>query len=75
MSCSIALCSVQTSCSISGCLSPTSARSRKQARPRKRRMQKQLAQMTAARVAAEKHLSKLTMDEASVEKVMRDTPM
>jgi hypothetical protein len=38
-------------------------------------MQKQLAQMTAARVAAEKHLSKLTMDEASVEKVMRDTPM
>ena len=27
MSCSIALCSVRTSCSISGCLSPTSAES------------------------------------------------
>jgi hypothetical protein len=39
------------------------------------RMQKQLAQMTAAHVAAEEHLSKLTVDEASVEKVVRDTPM
>jgi hypothetical protein len=39
------------------------------------RMQKQLAQMTAAHVAAEAHLAKLTVDEASVEKVVRDTPM
>jgi bisphosphoglycerate-independent phosphoglycerate mutase (AlkP superfamily) len=39
------------------------------------KMQKQLAQMTAAHVAAEGHLSKLTVDEASVEKVVRDTPM
>jgi hypothetical protein len=39
------------------------------------RMQKQLARMTAAHVAAEEHLSKLTVDEASVEKVVRDTPM
>ena len=39
------------------------------------RMQKHLAQMTAAHVAAEEHLSKLTVDEASVEKVVRDTPM
>jgi hypothetical protein len=39
------------------------------------RMQKQLAQMTAAHVAAEEHQSKLTVDEASVEKVVRDTPM
>jgi hypothetical protein len=39
------------------------------------RMQKQLAQMTAAHVAAEEHLSKLTVDEPSVEKVVRDTPM
>ena len=39
------------------------------------KMQKQLAQMTAAHVAAEEHLSKLTVDEASVEKVVRDTPM
>jgi hypothetical protein len=31
--------------------------------------------MTAAHVAAEEHLSKLTADEASVEKVMQDTPM
>jgi hypothetical protein len=38
-------------------------------------MQKQLAQMTAAHVAAEEHLAKLTVDEASVEKVVRDTPM
>jgi hypothetical protein len=38
-------------------------------------MRKQLAQMTAAHVAAEEHLSKLTVDEASVEKVVRDTPM
>ena len=38
------------------------------------RMQKQLAQMTAAH-AAEEHMSKLTVDEASVEKVVRDTPM
>jgi hypothetical protein len=39
------------------------------------RMQKQLAQMTKAYVAAEAHLSKVTVDEASVEKVVRDTPM
>ena len=39
------------------------------------RMQKQLAQMTAAHVAAEEHLSKITADEASVEKVVRDAPM
>jgi hypothetical protein len=39
------------------------------------KMQKQLAQMTAAHVAAEEHLSMLTVDEASVEKVVRDTPM
>ncbi|MGO9049118.1 MAG: hypothetical protein ACLQFW_19930 [Xanthobacteraceae bacterium] len=39
------------------------------------RMQKQLAQMTAAHVAAEENLSKLTVDEAGVEKVVRDTPM
>jgi hypothetical protein len=39
------------------------------------RMQRHLAQMTAAHVAAEEHLSKLTVDEASVEKVVRDTPM
>ena len=39
------------------------------------KMQKQLAQMTAAHVAAEEHLSKLTVDEASIEKVVRDTPM
>jgi hypothetical protein len=39
------------------------------------RMQKQLARMTAAHEAAEEHLSKLTVDEPSVEKVVRDTPM
>jgi septation ring formation regulator EzrA len=39
------------------------------------KMQKHLAQMTAAHIAAEEHLSKLTVDEASVEKVVRDTPM
>jgi hypothetical protein len=39
------------------------------------KMQKQLAQMTAAHVAAEEHLAKLTVDQASVEKVVRDTPM
>ena len=39
------------------------------------KMQRQLAQMTAAHVAAEEHLSKLTVDEASVEKVLRNTPM
>jgi hypothetical protein len=39
------------------------------------RMQRQLAQMTAAHVAAEAHLSKVSVDEASVEKVVRDTPM
>ena len=39
------------------------------------RMQKQLAQMTAAHVAAEEHLSKVAVDEASVEKVVRDTPI
>jgi hypothetical protein len=40
-----------------------------------KQMQKQLGRMTAAHVAAEEHLSKLTVDEASVEKVVRDTPM
>jgi hypothetical protein len=39
------------------------------------KLQKQLAQMTAAHVAAEEYLSKLTVDEASVEKVVRVTPM
>ena len=39
------------------------------------RMQKQLAQMTAAHVAAEEHQSKITVDEGSVEKVVRDAPM
>ena len=39
------------------------------------KMQKQLAQMTAAHVAAEEHLSKLTVDEAGFEKVVRDMPM
>jgi hypothetical protein len=39
------------------------------------KMQKQLAQMTAAHAEAEAHLAKLTVDEASVEKVVRDTPM
>ena len=38
-------------------------------------MQKQLTQMTAAHAEAEAHLAKLTVDEASVEKVVRDTPM
>ena len=38
-------------------------------------MQKQLALMTAADVSAEENLSKLTVDEASLEKVVRDTPM
>ena len=46
-----------------------------QARLELEKMQRQLAQMTAAHVAAEEHLSKLTVDEASVEKVLRDTPM
>jgi hypothetical protein len=46
-----------------------------QARVALENMQKQLAQMTAAHMAAEEHLSKLTVDEASVEKVVRDTPM
>ena len=46
-----------------------------QARLALEKMQKQLAQMTAAHMAAEEHLSKLTVDEASVEKVVRDTPM
>jgi hypothetical protein len=45
------------------------------ARPVLERMVKQLAQMTAAHAAAEEHLSKLTVDETSVEKVVRDTPM
>jgi hypothetical protein len=31
--------------------------------------------MTAAHAAAEEHLAKLTVDEASPEKVVRDTPM
>jgi hypothetical protein len=39
------------------------------------KMQKQLARMTAAHAEAEAHLSKLTVDEAAVEKVVRDTPM
>ena len=39
------------------------------------KMQKQLARMTAAHVAAEAHLCELTVDDASVEKVVRDTPM
>jgi hypothetical protein len=39
------------------------------------RMQKQLAQMTKAHVAAEEHLSKVTVDETSVEKVVRYSPM
>jgi hypothetical protein len=38
-------------------------------------MQKQLAQMTAAHARAEEHLSKLCVDEASVDKVVRDTPV
>jgi hypothetical protein len=38
-------------------------------------MQKQLTQMTVAHAEAEAHLAKLTVDEASVEKVVRDTPM
>jgi hypothetical protein len=44
------------------------------ARPILERMQRTLAQMTAEHVAAEEHLSKLTVDEASVERVVRDTP-
>jgi hypothetical protein len=39
------------------------------------RMQRQLAQMTAAHVKAEEHLSKATVDKVSVEKVVRETPM
>jgi hypothetical protein len=39
------------------------------------RMRNQLAQMTAAHVAAEEHLAKLAVDEASVERVVRNTPM
>jgi hypothetical protein len=39
------------------------------------KMQKQLARTTAAHIAADEHLSKLTVDEACVEKVVRDTPM
>ena len=46
-----------------------------QARLELEKMLRQLAQMTAAHLAAEEHLSKLTVDEASVEKVVRDTPM
>jgi len=38
-------------------------------------MRKQLAQMAKAHAAAEEHLSKLPVDEASVEEVVRDTPM
>jgi hypothetical protein len=38
-------------------------------------MEKQLAQMTVAHAAAEENLSKLRADEASVEKVVRETPM
>jgi hypothetical protein len=39
------------------------------------RMQRHLAQMTAAHAEAEAHLAKLTVDEASVEEVVRHTPM
>jgi hypothetical protein len=39
------------------------------------KLQSHLAQMKAAHRAAEEHLAKLTLDEASVEKVVRDTPM
>ena len=39
------------------------------------RMQRQLAQMTVAHAEAEAHLAKLTVDEASVEEVVRHTPM
>jgi predicted oxidoreductase len=39
------------------------------------KMQKQLVRTTAAHVAPEEHLSKLTVDEVSIEKVVRDTPM
>ena len=39
------------------------------------KMQNQLAQMTTAHAAAEEHLATLTVDEASVEKVVRDSPM
>ena len=39
------------------------------------KMQNRLDQMTAAHVAAEEHLSKLSVDEASVEKAVRDSPM
>ena len=39
------------------------------------RLHRTLVQMTAAHKAAEEHLSKLTVDEASVEKVVRDAPM
>ena len=38
-------------------------------------MRKQLVEMTAAHAAAEENLAKLTVDERSVEKVVRDTPM
>ena len=39
------------------------------------RMQRQLAQMMEAHTAAEEHLLKVTVDQPSVEKVVRDTPM
>ena len=39
-----------------------------------KRMQRRLAQMTAAHAASEKHLSKLAVDEPSAEKMVRDTP-
>ena len=39
------------------------------------KMRKQLAQMTAAHAQAEERLSKVTVDEAGFEKVVRDTPM
>jgi hypothetical protein len=39
------------------------------------KMQKQLARVTAAHVVAEEHLFKLTVNEARVEKVVRDTAM
>jgi hypothetical protein len=39
------------------------------------RMQKHLAEMMAVHAASEGLLSKLTVDEASVEKLVRDTPM
>jgi len=38
-------------------------------------MRKQLAQIPAAHARAQEYLSKLCVDEASMDKVVRDTPM